>query len=266
MQTQEGNDLIDYPKCYVAFLDILGFSAYVKANSHEALKSIYEKFGNNIQHALSGGYVEFNDGENECIGPDIRRAYVNSLFVSDSILVWTVDESAESFEKIVKAVRSLLAFSILDGILLRGAIALGPLTMIVNQWPSQTHNFQCSMFGEPIVDAVNAEEKQEWCGCEITNEAIENYLKKASPQQSVIEAKMILSYPIPKKAAKFTQGYVIDWVNHPQAGIDANVVRGAFAPSPRTNMTDEDWNKIEEKMNNTLKFVADVKSPGSQFI
>jgi len=105
----------DYTDCYVAFLDILGFKKIAIAHSHEHLKSVYKKFSETIMHGLSDGkYVSFHDGETECIGPDIRQATVNSLLVSDSILIWADDNSAESFENIVKAVRSLLAFSMID--------------------------------------------------------------------------------------------------------------------------------------------------------
>ena len=101
------------------------------------------------------------DGKTESLGPDIRRATVNSLLVSDSILIWTEDCRAESFVNLVLTMRSLLAFSVVDGILLRGAISVGPLTAVLDQWPSQTHNFQHSVFGKAIVDAVEAERKQE---------------------------------------------------------------------------------------------------------
>ncbi|MGO9586706.1 MAG: hypothetical protein ACLP2Y_10975 [Limisphaerales bacterium] len=136
----------DCTDCYVAFLDILGFKKIVLAHSHDHLKSIYQKFSETIVHGLSNGkYVLFDDGKTECIGPDIRQATVNSLLVSDSILIWTDNNSVGSFDNIVKAVRSLLAFSMIDGIPLRGAISIGPLTSILNQWPTQTHNFQHSL-------------------------------------------------------------------------------------------------------------------------
>jgi hypothetical protein len=72
---------------------------------------------------------------------DIRRATVNSLLVSDSILIWTDDCRPESFVNIVMAVRSLMVFAVIDGILLRGAISIGPLTAVLDKWPSRTHSF-----------------------------------------------------------------------------------------------------------------------------
>jgi hypothetical protein len=258
--------------CYVAFLDILGFKRILTVHSHEHLTSVYQQFSETILHGLSNGkYVLSKDGETECIGPDIRQATVNSLLVSDSILIWTDDNSAESFGNIVKAVRSLLAFSMIDGIPLRGAISIGPLSSVLNQWPTQTQNFQLSLFGKAIVDAAEIEKKQEWSGCEISKAAIEFYKSKCFDGESLIETKLVLSYPVPRKnETTEIDGYVIDWVNHPQAGIDADVVKDAFAPpfNPDVNEWENfktvEWPKVEVKMCNTLKFVKHIKSLENQ--
>jgi hypothetical protein len=223
-------------------------------------------------HGLSNDrYVSFKDGETECLRPDIRQATVNSLLVSDSILIWTDDNSAESFENIVKAVRNLLAFSIMDGIPLRGAISIGSFTSIVNQWPSQTYNFQHGLFGKVIVEASDAEKKQEWCGCEIAQTAIVSYESKCSVGTSLITNKLILPYPVPRKKENAeADSFVIDWVNHPQTRINAQVVEDAFAPpiNPDPSAWEKDkieWkNSVEIKYTNTLKFLKHVKSSENQ--
>jgi hypothetical protein len=184
------------------------------------------------------------------------------LLVSDSILIWTDDCRAESFVHIVTAVRSLLAFSVIDRILLRGAISVGPLTMVLNHWPSQTHSFQHSLFGRAIVDAVEAEKAQQWVGCMVTPNAIECYKTGCAGGDSLIEKNVVVRYPIALKEGKESDGYVIDWVNHSQAGIDFQWVTGAFGPSPRTSPAE--FEKIKRKLANTLKFVKHVKPTADQ--
>ncbi len=153
-----------------------------------------------------------------------------------------------------------------DGIPLRGAISIGPLTSILNQWPSETHNFQYSLFGKAIVDAIDAEKKQEWCGCEITQAAIESYKKNCAAGESLIEKNEIVFYPVPRKDGEIS-GYVVDWVNHHQAPIDVQTVTDAFAfPCGPPNASDwekfktDEWPKVKIKLCNTLKFVKHVKS------
>ena len=190
----------NYAECYVALLDILGFKRIASVHSHGHLKSVYQKFSDTIVHGLSNGkYVTAKICGEEYIGPDIRKATVNSLLVSDSILIWTNDSSAESFEKIVSAVRSLLTFSMMNGNPLRGAIPIGPLSSILSQWPTQTQNFQHSLFSRAIVDAAELENNQEWSGCEISKAAIETFKSKCSDWNSLVEKKLIVSYPIPWK-------------------------------------------------------------------
>jgi hypothetical protein len=262
----------DYTECYLAFLDILGFKNIALAHSHEHLKSVYQRFCEAIEHGLSNGkYVLSDAGETKYIGPDVRQTAVNSLLVSDSILIWTDNNSAESFSNIVKAVRSLLAFSIIDGIPLRGAISIGSFTSVLNQWPSQTHNFQHSLFGKAIIEAAEAEKKQEWCGCEITESAISFYRNKCSDGESLIKNKLIVPYPVPRKNENTeTPGYVIDWVNHPQAGIDTQSVVSAFNPPKHPDPIEwekfvkNEWKNVEIKLKNTIKFVEHVKTSENQ--
>jgi len=256
----------DYPKSYVAVLDILGFKDIVRARSHEELKLVYQRFCEAIKHGLSNDkYVCSDDGKTKSIGPDIQQATVNSLLVSDSIWVWSDDNSVESFGNIVRAVQNLLAFSILKRILLRGAISIGPLTMVKNQWPSQTYSFQYSLFGKAIVDAVEAEEMQEWCGCVITEAAMECYKKDCFAGKSLIEKKVIVFYPVSIKG-KEINSYVINWVNHPECGIEVKTIKNAFAHAiaPQKPPASDEWEKIKGKIANTLKFVEYVKNTENQ--
>jgi hypothetical protein len=253
-----------YESVYVAFLDILGFKDLVLNHSHEHLEALYlQKLSGTVEHALSNGkYVLVNDGETESLGPDIRKTPVNSLLISDSILLWTDDCEAESFVQIVTAVRSLLAFSVIDGFRLRGAIVIGPLTVVLNQWPSKMHSFQHSLFGRAIVDAVEAEKVQEWIGCTLSQDAIECY-NRLERGESLIEKKVVVPYAIPLKEGKEMHGYVIDWANHPNAGIDFQTIEAAFAPTSGT--TREEFEKIiKKKLENTLQFVKHLKPSAAQ--
>jgi hypothetical protein len=216
-----------------------------------------------LEHALSDGkYVLIKNGEAERFGPDIRQATVNSLLVSDSILIWTDDCRPESLANLVIAVRSLMAFSVVAGILLRGAISLGPLTVMLNQWPSQTHSFQHSLFGKSIVDAVESERGQEWTGCMVTSPAIEFYKSTCSGGDVLLDNNVLVPYAVPLAGDMEVVTYVIDWVNHPQVRIDNQTVVGAFNPHRRPSSIE--FERIKTKLTNTLKFVKHVKPSADQ--
>ena len=253
-----------YQSTYVAYLDILGFKDIVLAHSHEHLKSLYLRtFLQITEHALSNDKRKsFLDGETLCIWPDIRQAVVNSSLFSDSIFIWTDNDSADSFVNIVTTVRNLLSFSIIHRLPLRGAISYGPLTAIANQLPSQTHNFQNSLFGKAVVYAFKAEKVQEWVGCMITPNAIKSYKDKCLGKAPLIKEKMIATYPVPVKGDKKVVRYVIDWVNHPHTEIDFTTVTNAFNPHKRP--TPKAAKIIIRKLKNTLMFVKHVKPSADQ--
>jgi hypothetical protein len=254
--------------CYVAFLDILGFKRISDVHSSEHLKLLYEKFYGIIEHGLSNGrYVLSQDDDKEYIRPDSRQATVNSLLISDSVLLWTNDGLAESFANIVEGVRSLLAFSIIGRIPLRGAISIAPRKLLLEQWPRENDGFKDSLFAKAFDDAAKAEKDQQWCGCEITEAAIECYRKNCG--QAPLEKTHILFYPIPREEGQ-SDGFVVDWVNHQQAGINVQNVTNAFAPPINPNATEwekfksDEWPRVAIKLTNTIKFVEYVKSTENQ--
>jgi hypothetical protein len=170
------------------------------------------------------------------------------------IQLWSDDSSVESFANIVKAVRSLLALSLVSEIPLRGVISIGQLPPGMNQRPPQTHDLQESLIGKSLTEA---EKKQEWCGCEVTETAIEHYKNTCPAGKSLIDSKKIVPYPIPKKDGD-VNGYAVDWVNNDYAGVDSHMIHDAFAPARGPDwkkFKEDEWPKVERKMHNTVKFV-----------
>ncbi len=218
----------------------------------------------------NGRYILSHDGGKECLRPDIQQATVNALLDKgdkDSILIWTDDNSVESFANIVKAARSLLALSLVSGIPLRGAISIGPLPPGLNQRPPQTCDFPQSLIGKALNEA---EKEQEWCGCEVSKAAIEFYKSICDAGESLTDNKDIVFYPIPRKNGD-VGGYAVDWVNQHLAGINIQTIQDAFAP-PRDRESKnldkfiaEEWPRVKIKLCNTLKFMNFVSnhSPGT---
>jgi len=176
--------------------------------------------------------------------------------------MWTDDNSVESFTNIVKTARSLLALSLLRQFPLRGAISIGPLPPGLNQQPPETSCFQQSLIGKAVTEA---EKKQEWSGCEVTEAAIQFYKNNCSAGDSLVEKKEIVFYPIPRKHGDIGGGYAIDWVNHHQLAIDIQIVADAFAPPKDrdairwAHFKSGEWLKVKIKLCNTLTFVEHMQ-------
>lgn len=260
-----------HQSAYFAFIDILGFSQIVCSLSHEELERVYfNLIQASIGLALSGGHYRFIEQSNQRLAvPDTSKALVNSLLVSDSILVWTENDSTKSFVDLIVAVRNLMQYSFCFGTPLRGAISIGPATFLSGRSPSSMINFQYSLFGKPIVEASNLEKQQQWSGCVIDSKAINHYRKiiSISTQNAdqlatvdyLCEKRLIARYPVPMKiggGVQFIENYVINWVTGTKTPDSDTEVKGAFSKHKKAI----DQPSVRQKIENTFHFVQSMTS------
>jgi hypothetical protein len=127
---------------YVAFLDILGFSDLVRSNSDDALMRVYNNlFLSVVALSLSGGAFKTIDAGGQQVAiADSEKIKINSLIVSDSVICWTPNDSMKSFIDITTAVSKIMVSGIFVGLPLRGAISIGPLSIVSHAWGSHTDN------------------------------------------------------------------------------------------------------------------------------
>ena len=98
----------------------------VNNNSNKDLIDLYSKIiDGSVENALSKGQI--NIDENGNANPNLDYASVNTLVISDSILLWTNHDHPWDFMDLILVVREVLYNSMKAGIPLRGAIAKGPL-------------------------------------------------------------------------------------------------------------------------------------------
>jgi hypothetical protein len=124
-------------KGYVAFLDILGFTAIVASETPERidryldfLKAIFERDGSR---------------------------FVDYVVFSDSIIITTHDDTDASLQELLKRCSALFGGLLVQGIPVRGAISHG--SFITSKTQSGTF-----VAGRAIIEAYQFEEKQNWVG------------------------------------------------------------------------------------------------------
>lgn len=143
---------------YVAFLDILGFKDLVEKNSHEELERVYKNLViPNTEHSLSFGASKVIDidGERKAVA-DISKFSINSLIVSDSVILWTDRVTMKSFIDIVTVARNLLVQGIFCGIPMRGAISLGPVSFLRGDINTELMNGTASLIRLGLVKAYHS--------------------------------------------------------------------------------------------------------------
>jgi hypothetical protein len=131
------------PRGYVAFLDVLGFSALV--NSDETGEKV-EQYRDSVERATA-------------------RSDVKSVVFSDSIVLTAEDPRPESFLTLVGACSTLMSDLLKADIALRGAIAFGRFTR-------STVGDGVFVAGPALIDAYNWETKQDWVGVMIAPTAL----------------------------------------------------------------------------------------------
>lgn len=129
-------------KGYLAFLDILGFSAIVADQSNEQL----ERYGRSIADALKGGSIK-------------------SVVFSDSIVLTVEGTGPDALLSIVRVCSRLLAELVQSDISMRGAIAYGDFVR-------SEINGSVFVAGKALVDAYEWERKQDWVGIMVTPTAL----------------------------------------------------------------------------------------------
>lgn len=252
-------------KKYVAFLDVLGFKDLVSNNSDAKLREIYEKLLRPIVDvSLSGMNAKKGFEENGCpkfiIEPSTFHKNINSLIVSDSVILWTPDTSIQSFIDITLTSCSMLMNGIVTGLPMRGAITAGNLTRLSHKYETNTDNVTETLFGKSLVDAYELEGSQQWSGCVVANSAIEEFKEQCLEHDLsidvLIKSGLIKEYDVPTKQG-YSRQYILNWTIHDKnwGKLSEIMIRESF----------NKWNKTlnssaEEKRDNTVAFFKEMKN------
>lgn len=180
---------------FVCFLDILGFKDKVARLTHDEIYTELSKISKvkaSIQEIIST--LDHNDMYYDC---DIH--IVN---FSDSIVIFSKNDTFENFEYFIGAVRYLFANSIKDCIPLKGGIAHGEVSL---------NKEEQIYFGQAIIDSYLLEEDVNYFGI-VAHNSIDKFLSlnKDSYEKSPKISKLLLKAKTPLKSGKIFHTN-IDW-------------------------------------------------------
>ena len=166
---------------FVGFIDIMGFKNWVARSLHD---EIYCKMREIVDY--------LKDQELPRLIPDSTpRAQINSQFItpiifSDSIMLFSVDDSCHSAEEIQITMSNLATLLIEFGIPHKGALAFGKMTL----------DYENSIFfGQPMIDAYLLQEELAMYGIVVHSSAE----KKLSGISSYPHTTYLYDYPCPFK-------------------------------------------------------------------
>ncbi|MDQ0087635.1 hypothetical protein J2T12_001041 [Paenibacillus anaericanus] len=184
-------------KRFVAFIDILGFKSifnYID-NADILGDQMNVILQSSIRAALTGSNVEVDDNSNLNDLSDIKLYQF-----SDSIVLYTEDDSQEILMKFITALNLLFAQSILRGFPLRGALTKGDLYVRGN-----------IVVGEPLINAYNLESRQEWAGLIVNCDMPSSTLTLLESEKLVVKHKVSMKNNIDKAEIIEEEHLVINW-------------------------------------------------------
>jgi hypothetical protein len=138
---------------FVACIDIMGFKDMVARTPHDKIYEMMKKI--EITKAITI-YMDWRE--------DCKAGFVKTTTFSDSIMVFSKDESSDALYSFLCSVCSLSMHLLSDSIPHKGAVAFGQMTL---DWTNSI------FFGQPLIDAYLLQEELYFYGIIIHGSAEE---------------------------------------------------------------------------------------------
>ncbi|MEP7230323.1 MAG: hypothetical protein ABI691_08735 [Ginsengibacter sp.] len=196
MATSKKTKIIDWKTTderFVVFLDIMGFKDFVARNSHD--------FVYNMMKSLSKSKkvieATFLDDE---LGAEYKTKDIYTTSFSDSIILFSSDDSSLSFEMIITSAAFFISEAMKNSIPMKGAMAYGTISV---------DKIQQIYFGQPLIDAFLLQEEVNYYGA-ILHNSVDNYINKNTAKLSKEAKKFLLEKKTPLKSG-LMQHNNINW-------------------------------------------------------
>lgn len=250
--------------CYVAFLDILGFKQLVQSARHEDLHKLYSNlFVTNAAMAVTNGAYKVVDSiaSQQIALPDFANAKIDCMVISDSVLMYTKDDSIQSLLDLSVSAGKLTMMGFYTGLPMRGTIARGPLSAFKRQ-ESDAEFAVYGLVGLALVKAYSNESTYDWAGCVVDSECIERYEQLHGIAQSqgaqaptisdVVDHGILIKYHTPTKDLPPSEQWVINWPRFNRSPINPQVIQRSFEQHGKSAQHES----VQCKLRNTLDFLA----------
>ena len=181
-------------KRFVAFFDLLGFKDKVMRKSHEEIYDELSKISRIKDIVENKNGLKSKEKYKDC------DVYVVSF--SDSIVIFSKNDSFENFEYFLIAIRAIFSNSLREKIALKGGFAHGQVSL---------NKAEQIYFGQPIIDAYLIEEDVNYLGV-VAHSSIDQFLKSQSEkcEKSIICNKLLFEEKTYLKCGKITH-LNLDW-------------------------------------------------------
>lgn len=242
----------EYRKCFVGYLDILGFKeAVLKSDNPDTLLLEFKSIFRHIE--ISCGLGKFKN---------VESAPVQFIWMSDSILFYTQNNSIEKFKYISNIIAGFIRDTIESGpFLYRGALSHGDFYF----------DPKLNLYlGPAMIDAIDWEKKQNWLGVMLTPDCSDftkkNHYDSFEAKISVDRGRdyellefsgpLLVEYDVPlRESLPSKRALCLNWTVAARTDFRASKLGHVFASTE----FESERKSIEEKVDNTLEFLKYCK-------
>jgi hypothetical protein len=239
-------------KTYIAYFDFLGYKQFILNNENEHIRRRIGHILRDLEYALGlGKHKEAQYG----VIADISKSNLHCLNISDTIILWTKDDSIESLQELLDVCFIFNYREVRYNFPARGAIVYGEIDLISHFYESEqkgTYNIN-SVYGKGLVNAHLIAESLNLSGCIIDNSAIEK-IKEFENWEVLIEKYAVL-YNVPHKDDIFLDEFIFrlyenKTINEETFKNSSNGIESTFTADTK-GMSE----RAKELLNNTISFL-----------
>lgn len=205
MRTKKLNGWNISAERFVVFLDIMGFKDYISRNSHKDVYNRMLKFINRknlIERRVNSFLKEM-----------IEDDFIYSTTFSDSIILFSKDNSSSSLATILFAASDIMYSAFKDSIPMKGAISYGLMSVNIDK---QIY------LGQPLIDAYLLQDQLFYYGV-IAHHSLDNFI---SSNGKKMESVFFLNIDTPLKTGLVTHNNLNWFVEIPTKNSNDMFVEG----------------------------------------
>ncbi len=250
---------------YVAMLDVLGFSDVVRNSWPPHLEQVVSSLQSGT--ALSVGFLP-------PLVVDDSHSGIEAIMLSDTIILWTLDDSPTSFLHLINTTRMVMSNAFGNGLPLRGGISVGPAIALGGREVTASVSWNKMILGEAVIEAHDLEKAQEWSGCVVSQAAINRYKEQNVNQDlsldAIVKRHALIEYDVPwKPGTSFSNPSMVinwpllflsvpsGWATHSQVpDLSDHEIRQQFERNGKSIQSD----KAQKRVEKTMEFVNHVKT------
>ena len=243
---------------YLAYFDYMGFKEFIEKNEEDKLIERMNHIFRDIEIALGQG--KYQKPKNGVKYSDLSQSKINCLNISDTVLFWTNECTYESLKSLIKTAYEFNCLEVGFNFPIRGALVKGKVNKAIGKQTNSlgaTHSVQC-LYGKGLITAHVKAESQNWSGTVIDQSIIVDIEKETNGIKFLDEFSIKYKVPYKNEVIDYEE-YVLRVAKNISTDLGLKNTKESIEKVFSQDNKSIKSKRVEDKINNTLKFIEFLK-------